>query len=60
MSDLAGTFSWASGWTKPGEKSLVELARNGGNDLLHVISILLKDGSEAAENIAERLFDDYA
>ena len=60
MSELSGTFSWASGWTKPGEKSLVELARNGGDDLLHVISVLLKDGSEDAEIMAEELFDAYA
>jgi hypothetical protein len=39
---------------------MVELAAKGGNDLLHVVSVLLKQKSDEAEILAEELFDAYA
>ena len=55
-----GWYSFASGLQVPEVKTLVELARRGGDDLMHVINVLLNSGSQTAEIMAEDLFDTYA
>ena len=53
-------FSFAHGHEWPKVYTLAELACKSDNDLEHVINRLLRDGSEAAEEIAELLFELYA
>ena len=55
-----GTYSWVDGLKIADCKSLRDLARKGGSDLLHVINILLKNDSDEAEDLAEELFELYA
>lgn len=57
---LPGDFSFARGHQNPEEKTLIDLARKGGDDLLHVINRLLNDGSKKAEDQAEMIFDRFA
>ena len=52
-----GEFSFAGGLKVPSLISLARLACKSDNDLEHVINILLNEGSENAEVMAERLFD---
>ena len=55
-----GTYSFADGLKVPEVKTLREIARRGGDDLLHVINVLQRSDSEEAEILAEELFDAYA
>jgi hypothetical protein len=52
-----GEFSFAEGLKVPSLIGLAQLACKSVNDLEHVINVLLNEGSEEAEVIAERLFD---
>jgi hypothetical protein len=55
-----GIVSWTDKFKHTEEKSLLQLARKGGNDLLHVVSVLLNRDDADAELLAEQLFDLYA
>lgn len=52
-----GEFTFAEGLKVPSLIGLAELACKSHNDLEHVINILLNEGSEEAEDMAERLFE---
>lgn len=55
-----GIVSWTEAFKHAEEKSLLQLARKGGDDLLHVVSVLLNRNDQDAELLAEQLFDLYA
>jgi len=55
-----GTFTFSEGFKTPEGKTLIDLARKGGDDLLHVVNRLLKSESEVAHDMAEELFDKFA
>jgi hypothetical protein len=55
-----GWYSFARGLELPSPKTLVELAAKGEDDLLHVVNVLLNNGSDEAVAYAEELFDTYA
>jgi len=55
-----GVYSFANGLQLPNEKTLEELACKSKDDLLHVITVLLNNGSEEAVGKAEELFDAHA
>jgi len=55
-----GSYTWVNGLTITECKSLKELARRSELDLLHVVNVLLNDGSEEAEELAEELFELHA
>jgi len=52
-----GWWSFARGLEVPEEKTLAELAARSEKDLLHVVNVLLANGSEEAVEMAERFFD---
>ena len=55
-----GTKSFTRGFELPEAKTLRELASRSRDDLLHVINLLHRNGSEEAIEMAEEFFDMYA
>ena len=55
-----GVCSWNDSFKHVEEKSLLQLARKGGDDLQHVVSVLRNKNEPDAELLAEQLFELYS